>query len=415
MENESERFVSPLLRQEVVKARSSFQAAEVILTVPTYAKYLALALFAIAVVLIFAALVSRLPHKQRVYGIIVPSAGIVSLTAQNTGVVQSILVTEGAAVVKGDPLFLIDDDPVLRGGDTLGKVSQQRREEQIASIEMQRLAIRDRLKTDMATNQDLLDLFRKQRALLREQIAAQTPKLMSRTNTIKKYEELEAKGFARGLDLRREREALLDLNSATRELTLRESATDADIARTSALLQTLPLDANRAVSELDDKLAMLRLDAAVEDSGRTRKVVSSTAGTVAVIPVTSGSTVKAGAILVSILPEASVLQGELFIPSRSAGLVAIGQEVRVRYDAFPYQRFGEARGIVSAISQSILLPESLGIGTPLNEPVFRAKLKLLSNDITIKQRTYKLLPGMQFQADIILEQRNLFDIVFGGS
>ena len=44
------------------------------------------------------------------------------------------------------------------------------------------------------------------------------------------------------------------------------------------------------------------------------------------------------------------LVAELFAPSRAVGFVADGDEVRLRYAAFPYQKFGHARGTVVAVS-----------------------------------------------------------------
>jgi hypothetical protein len=46
------------------------------------------------------------------------------------------------------------------------------------------------------------------------------------------------------------------------------------------------------------------------------------------------------------------LQAEIYIPSRAIGFVKPGQEVRLLYDAFPYQRFGAYRGRVVAASSS---------------------------------------------------------------
>ena len=44
--------------------------------------------------------------------------------------------------------------------------------------------------------------------------------------------------------------------------------------------------------------------------------------------------------LLSILPAGSKLEAQLFTPSRSIGFVRVGQQVLLRYQAFPYQKFG---------------------------------------------------------------------------
>jgi membrane fusion protein len=50
---------------------------------------------------------------------------------------------------------------------------------------------------------------------------------------------------------------------------------------------------------------------------------------------------------VEIVPNDSVLQAELFVPTRAIGLVQPGHEVRILYEAFPYQQFGTYSGKVS--------------------------------------------------------------------
>ena len=55
-----------------------------------------------------------------------------------------------------------------------------------------------------------------------------------------------------------------------------------------------------------------------------------------------------------IIPEDSVLEADLFVPARAIGFIEPGQDVRILYDAFPYQHFGSYHGHVTNVSQTIL-------------------------------------------------------------
>jgi len=53
-------------------------------------------------------------------------------------------------------------------------------------------------------------------------------------------------------------------------------------------------------------------------------------------------------------PDGVPLEAELLIPSAAVGFVRAGQRVALRYEAFPYQKFGLQGGRVRQISQSAL-------------------------------------------------------------
>lgn len=60
------------------------------------------------------------------------------------------------------------------------------------------------------------------------------------------------------------------------------------------------------------------------------------------------------------------LEAELLVPSRPIGFVAPRATVLLRYQAFPYEKFGHQQGRLSRVSRSALGPSELGslIGNP---------------------------------------------------
>jgi membrane fusion protein len=64
-----------------------------------------------------------------------------------------------------------------------------------------------------------------------------------------------------------------------------------------------------------------------------------------------GAMVRAGEPLLTITPSTGELVAHLFAPSEAIGFVRAGAHVRVRYRAYPYQRFGQYPGTVVAITR----------------------------------------------------------------
>ena len=60
----------------------------------------------------------------------------------------------------------------------------------------------------------------------------------------------------------------------------------------------------------------------------------------------------------------SPLQAELYVSAEAIGLIRSGQDVRVRYDAFPYLRYGSYHGRVVQVSHTALT-QADNISTPI--------------------------------------------------
>jgi membrane fusion protein len=105
----------------------------------------------------------------------------------------------------------------------------------------------------------------------------------------------------------------------------------------------------REISALDQQITEY-------ESRRTLVITAPADGVVTAILAGRGQSVAAGAPLLSILPEGAVLQAQLLVPGRAVGFLAAGQPVALRYQAFPFQRFGNSHGVVKEIARSLIAP-----------------------------------------------------------
>jgi membrane fusion protein len=85
----------------------------------------------------------------------------------------------------------------------------------------------------------------------------------------------------------------------------------------------------------------------------------------------------------------------------------------LRYAAFPYQKFGHARGVVATISQTTLAATDMAPSRqpPRSEPVYRIVVTLQSQTMLAYGEDWRLLPGMEVEADVLLETRRLYEWV----
>lgn len=118
--------------------------------------------------------------------------------------------------------------------------------------------------------------------------------------------------------------------------------------------------------------------------------------------------------LLTIVPIDNEFEAVLLVPTTDIGFIEVGNEVSIRYDAFPYQKYGQAKGRVKSISSTSfslleladiigfeIMSQNIGgfyiVNVTLDEQMFN-----------LGNINKKLKTGMTLSADIKLENRKLY-------
>ena len=161
----------------------------------------------------------------------------------------------------------------------------------------------------------------------------------------------------------------------------------------------------RQISELQQGLAQV-------EATRETVIRAPMTGVVTNIAVNQGQSVAADTSLATVLPRGSGLHVELVVPTRAIGFVKPGQEVMLRYEAFPYERFGQYHGVVTDIGRSVWSPGDRIGPLSAKEPVYRVDVKLDKQAVAAFGQEFSLRPGMLVNADLLLEKRTLLEWMF---
>ncbi|WP_431259900.1 HlyD family efflux transporter periplasmic adaptor subunit [Roseateles chitinivorans] len=130
-----------------------------------------------------------------------------------------------------------------------------------------------------------------------------------------------------------------------------------------------------------------------------------------------GQVVQAGTQLAALLPARTPLQAHLYAPSSAVGFLRPHQAVLLRYQAFPYQKFGQQQGEVLQVSRTPLQAAELAqLGLPAamaqGEPMYRITVQLQRQSVQAYGQDQTLSPGMLLEADVLLERRRLIEWIF---
>jgi membrane fusion protein len=406
----------PLFRSEVVTACQTQWLGTVLL-----APRLSYGFFTAFAVLTTGAILGLLcfadyPRTARINGWLVPQQGLVRVMAPQTGVVTQLSVHEGVEVHKGEPLLMLSAElhSTARGATQTAIVRQLvTRHSSLAEERHQQSRL---LAQQLRVLSSRLGTLQVEQVQLEREIALQGDRVRLAEKSEQLYRQLRERGLASELQAQQAEEGRIE--QAARLSTLERSriVTQRDRLTLEGELKDLPFKAQAQMATIERNSAEVEQQLAEVEARREIVVAAPQTGTVTAIQAESGGTATTTVPLLSIVPAGAQLEAHLFSPSRAIGFVQAGQRVLLRYEAYPYQKFGHYEGVVTHVSRSAIspgeLPPQLAGLTSLygaNEPVYRLMVSLESQMITAYGQPLPLQPGMQLEADVVIDRRRLIE------
>ncbi|WP_040771767.1 HlyD family type I secretion periplasmic adaptor subunit [Rhodopseudomonas sp. B29] len=123
---------------------------------------------------------------------------------------------------------------------------------------------------------------------------------------------------------------------------------------------------------------------------------------------TVGSVVKEAETLFVLVPRNVPLQAEINIEGRDIGQVAVGQKVRLKFEAFPFQKYGTGSGVVRVVSDDAFNPENKGDPSHKNAaPYYRVLVDVTDAKLRPASGQVQLIPGMAVTAELKVGARRV--------
>jgi membrane fusion protein len=407
-----------LFRHEVLAERQTQWLGTVLL-----APQLSHCLFTAFAVLTTAAILALLffadyTRKARISGWLVPQQGLMRVFAPQAGVVTALYVTEGIQVRKGDPLLVLSAELQSTAlGATQTEIARRLAARRDSLAEEQRQHQQLTAQQLRALSERLVVMQSEQTQLERE-IATQEARLRLAEKFEIRQRELRQRGFILDQKLQQAEGETLDQASKLRALERSRITTLRDRLTLESELNDFPLKSQAEIANIERNIAAVEQELAEAEARREIVVPAPEEGTVTAIQAERGGRANSTVPLLSIVPIGAQLEAHLFSPSRAIGFLRPGQRVLLRYQAYPYQKFGHYEGVVANLSRSAVnpgeLPAQLVGLTSLfsaNEPVYRITVSLASQTVTAYGQPVSLQPGMLLEADVVIENRKLFEWV----
>ena len=404
----------PAYRPEVRTEQARSALGTIVLIRPLSFVVLTVTAVLVAATILSYLFVAEYAKKAPLAGILVPASGAIRVVAQQPGLVRERRVREGERVAAGEALLHLVDARATRNDGPVGAVTIALAEKRVATTRRQRVEIRAAGRSEREAlrgriaglEAEMIELDGELQAILAREALAQ--------RSARRLDELERRGFVSPAQRQQKEEESLEQRSRRHAAMRGRLAMEREIAGLRLAVTESQARSRAQLSALDAQLAALAQEEVERRAQADAVVTAPAAGTVAALLVEPGQLVGSGANLLTLLPEGSPLEAHLFAPSRAIGFIRAGQDVLLRYPAFPYQKFGIHRARVVSVSRSAVSPAELGFTPPdgSREPLYRIKVALATQSVAAYGRAEPLQAGMQVEADVLLDRRHLIEWVF---
>ena len=351
-----------------------------------------------------------------------------------TSQIASLNATVGQIVKKGDILATLD--PTVTGAD-LNQVKERLAslDSQVRRLEAERDGktfvsssnIHDELQGNLDAGRS--EAFRAHITRLNENIsrlkssisnnALEVRNLENRLQSLKEIETMNEqlvekqfqsrKGLLEIRDKRLEIEStLLSVKNKDNELRKELSGTEADRAAYVSEYRQKVLEELVTAQRERDSLA----EQLVKNQRRSSSITIEAPENAVVLEVaklSKGSVIREAEALITLVPLEASLEAEVKIEASDISNVNIGDPVRVKIDAFPFQKHGIVEGSISRISQDTTSNSSDDKKNTFGFYTARVSLKEISLDNLNKP--LKVLPGMTLTGEIVVGKRSIFSYI----
>lgn len=410
MRGESKPMTVPLFRPEVIDAQRDSWLGGISLAQPVHLWVLAGFAGLAATLVVTLLFVGEYARRSKVAGRLIPNLGLSTVLSPHAGVVKQLFPEEGDRVEAGAPLMLVTVPRATASGADVQEVLAQAIDQQRESLESSQRSRAARRAAQEAGLRQQLATAKRELAQTEAQVATRGQQVAMARETLQRYQRL-GKPYVSAVQLRQQEQSVLEQVSIQQELERAASTIRRQIAQLEQALRELPAERAEQHAALQRDLALLTQERIQQESGGELLIKAPVAGVVASRRVEPGQAVQAGQAVLTLLPDGSRLQAELFVPSRGVGFIDPGDRVLLRYQAYPYQKFGHHGGRVMRVSRSAIMPD-VPVGTaatPEVEPYYRVLVALDRQTITAYGQPEPLRPGMLLDAHIMGETRKLYE------
>ena len=402
----------PLFRQEAIDAQREKFLGEATIARPVPGWVFTALATGVALLLIIVAVWGQYTRRERVEGYLALDTGAARVLVSDGGRITELLVKEGDEVKAGDPLAKVSLDRTLGTGASTSEAVSREMQSRRAILE------KEQAQWQALGEQQVSQLHRRIQDLGNEisqldaEAKLQETRIKSAREQAERYRKYASDKFVADVVLKQKQDEVTDQEIKLQALKRQRAQVERDLAAAKMEEPSIQLRSRAQVEQVARQISELNQGMSQVEAQRETVIRAPMAGVVTNVAVNRGQSVAADTPLATVLPKGSGMHVELMVPTRAIGFLKPGQDVVLRYDAFPYERFGQYRGTITEIGRNVWTAGERVGPLQAREPVYRVDVKLDKQTVNALGQEFPLRPGMMVNADLLLEKRTILEWIF---
>ena len=343
-------------------------------------------------------------------GLVLPDRGLIRVPASQAGVVVEKKIAEGQRVEAGDTLFVVSHERSTRRGETHDSVIEALTA-RISSLRHELIHAEHQAESKLKALQRKREEILARHAALDADVELQKKRLQLAQEVERRYETLARENFISPLQVQEKAALALEQHLALNMLQRTREGLRGDLDGVAGEIRDIPLVARRDAATLARSIHDSERELAESEARRQVLVRAATAGVVSAVSVELGQSVSQAEFLAALEPAGSILEAVFYAPTRAVGFARPGTSVELRFDAFPYEKFGLFRGTVKEVSATPVLPSELPGSSRGDGDAVRYRVRVAIDAAGLGPAIH-LKAGMRAQAALLLERRKLYEWAF---
>lgn len=374
----------------------------------------------IIIVFISAIIFGNYTRRINVSGEVTTLPRSINIFASQQGYITKTLVKVGDDVVKGQAIYQIDIGKVTDSG-RVSQYNQQAIERQLTQVES---IIKKLQSNKTATLSNIQDKKKKYEAAYKQSsqlVKDSQENVESMRKIAESYSEYQRQGLITKEQVNNQTYSYYQQQSAFQGLYNQNMQEALQITNLDSEIITRSADFDNQISKYQLQYGDLQRQLAETVATGVLVINAPSTGRIESLSVTTGQMVNMGDSLAQLVPGTDATYYlVLWLPNHALPYVTTGDRVNVRYDAFPFEKFGQFSGRIDTLSTvpaSIQEMESYN-NAPLRHPemgtesYYKALIELDKVQFNHKGKTRHLAGGMKAQSTLFLEKRPLYQWMF---
>lgn len=401
-----------MFRQEAIDALREKFLGEATIARPLPMWAMTLLAVGAAALMIAVAIWGQYTRRERVEGFLQLDVGAARISITDAGRVTELLVKEGQEVKAGEPMLRLSLDrstasTLSASAMATGELSQRR-----GSLEKEQVQIRELAVQQLQQVKKRIDDIKREVTQIEQEIKLQGQRVASAKEQAKRFQQLAKEKFVSDIVARQKQDDATDQEIRVQTLRRQKSTLERDLSTAQLEEPAIALRARSQEEQMTRQISVVQQSLAQEETKRETVIQAPITGVVTNIAIASGQSVTADSPFATILPAGSKLQAEMLVPTRAIGFVTKGKDVVMRYEAFPFERFGQYHGVIADVSQTVWSPGDKVGPLAVREAAYRIIVKLDKQTVSAMGQEIPLRSGMLVNADILLDKRSLLEWIF---